>query len=154
MGDHSLYGLALGTTVSDKLGVELVLGAGSGELELVGGTAIKLESTTLLADLRGRIGIAGGEDASLGLVFGGGYTNYKVGLFDLADENDQGAFLGRLTGVGGLDVRAGLSDRVKLTVSALDRIHISGLAFDGIGEGSEKTQHDLTFTAGLRFPLN
>ncbi|MEO6463167.1 MAG: outer membrane beta-barrel protein [Candidatus Eisenbacteria bacterium] len=154
MGNHSVYGLSLGTTVSDRLGVELALGAGSGKIELIGGGELfELESTMLFADLRGRVGLAGGEDASLGLVLGGGYTNYKIGIFDLAEENDQGKFLGRLTGVAGLDVRAGLSDRVKLTVSALDRIHVSGIALD-TAEGSEKTQHDLMFTAGLRFPLD
>ena len=153
MSDHSVYGLSLGTSVSENLGVELAIAGGSGEIEVVGATALKLESTMLLADLRGRIGVAGGEDASLGLVAGVGYTNFKIGLFDFAEENDQGKFLGRLTGVGGLDVRASLSDRVKLTVSALDRIHVQGVGLD-LGEASEKTQHDLTFTAGLRFPLN
>ena len=45
-----------------------------------------------------------------------------------------------------------MSDRLHLTVSAIDRVHEQGLVAEGL-DLAEKTQHDLLFSAGLRFPL-
>jgi hypothetical protein len=151
MAGHSVLGLSLGTSVSDRLGLELSLAAGSGTMEYF---ARELKSTVLLADVRGRWAIRGNEDASLGLVVGGGYTDFDVGYFESLEDVGLASFVGRLTGIAGLDVRGRLSDRVHLTVSALDRIHDQGASHYSWREAPEKLQHDVMFTAGLRFPLD
>jgi len=157
MGDHSVYGLTIGRAVAERFGVELALGAGSGHLEAIGGDAFEFGSTVLIADLRGRFRLAGDASTSLGLVVGGAYTNYKVGYFDFAeDQLDEDVFDPTFGGVAGLDVRAGLSDRLALTVTALDRFHGSGVNTDSEALGTEiedKSQHDFMFTAGLKFEL-
>lgn len=154
MQTHTMYGLSLGTSLSDAIGLELAAAAGTGKMEAVGGTALQIASTAFLADLRSRLRIAGGDDGNLGVVLGVGYTDFKLGLFDFAKESGQGDFFGRLTGVGGLDVRANLSDHVHLTVSMLDRIHAQGVSLTGLTATKKDTQHDIHVMAGLRFPLD
>lgn len=155
MQTHTVYGLTLGSSLSDKLGMEVVLGTGTGKLELVGGsTAIELASTIYLADLRGRLRLLGDSQSSLSGVVGVGYTDFAVGLFDLAEETELGTFIGRVTGVVGAEIQNSFSDRVRLNVTMVDRIHASGIALDSFGgEPIKKTQNDITITAGLTFGI-
>ena len=151
---HTVYGLTLGSSLSDKLGMEVVLGTGTGKLELVGGTQIELASTVFFADLRGRLRLLGGSQSSLSGVLGVGYTDFAVGIFDLADETDQGTFIGRATGVVGAEIQSSLSDRVRLNVTMVDRIHASGMGLNVFGgEPIRKTQNNITVTAGLTFGM-
>jgi hypothetical protein len=152
MKTHTIYGLDVEHSLSPKLGIDLVLATGTGSMEVVGGTSFSLASTAFIADLRGRMRLMGTEDDNLGLVLGVGYTDFNSGLFDLAHETDQGTFIGRLTGIAGVDLHGHLTDRLGLKAVFVDRIHVSGLQIDGISgqPGSiEKTQNDLCITAGL-----
>jgi hypothetical protein len=156
MQTHTVYGLSLGTSLSRRIGVEAVLGAGTGKLEFVGGTALALGSTAFIADLRGRMRLLGSDQTQLGLVLGVGYTDFKLGLLDLANEIDQGDYIGRLTGVAGVDLRGDLGDRLHLKFVMVDRIHAQGLSIEGltgIDGVSEKTQNDIVATVGLTFSL-
>ena len=150
---HTIYGLGIGTSVSEKLGVELVLGAGSGALEVVSTEALTLASTLLIADVRGNFRILGNDQAGLGLVGGVGYTMQKIGLFDYAELSDAGEFKGKLTGIVGLGFDAEVSDRMGLSVDMVDRIRRQGIEVDGATGLNEPTQHDVTITAGLSFGL-
>ena len=154
MQTHTVYGLTLGTSLNEKAGLEFVLGAGTGKLELVGGTAFELASTVYIADVRGRLRLLGDSQSSLSAVLGVGYTDFSIGLFDLAEETDLGSFIGRATGVAGAEVRSDLSDRVHLNVTLVDRVHDSGVGLNLFGsEVVQKTQNDITVTAGLTFGL-
>jgi len=151
---HTVYGLALSCPMKDKIGLEVVLGTGTGKLELVGGTIAPLASTLFMADLRGRVRLLGNEQSHLAGVLGVGYTDFNVGLFDLAHETGQGTYLGRLTGIVGAEVHGSVSDQMHLNISIVDRIHESGVAlYTGGLTGSKKTQNDIVATAGLSFPL-
>lgn len=151
---HTVYGLAISTSMSEKFGAELVLGAGSGDLEVVGGsTVLALNSTVLIADLRGKYRISGNDDASIGLVGGVGYTTQKIGLFDYAQTNDLGEFKAKLTGIVGLSFDAALSDRLHLSMEMVDRIREQGIVIENTTGIKEPTQHDVTVTAGLSFAL-
>lgn len=154
METHTVYGLTFASSLNEKLGMEVVLGTGTGKLELVGGDRFELASTAYFADLRGRIRLLGGSQSSLSGVLGVGYTDFAVGLFDLAEETDLGTFIGRVTGVLGAEVQSSLSDRVHLNVTMVDRIHAAGIALNGFGsEPIQKTQNDITITAGLTFGM-
>jgi hypothetical protein len=155
MQTHTVYGLSLGT-VAGGIGVEAVLGVGTGKMELLGGSdVILLQSTAFMADLRGRLRLLGVDESQLGLVLGVGYTDHKLGLFDVANETNVGDYVGRLTGVAGVDLRSDLSERLHLRVSVVDRIHKHGISITGLGGPgvSEKTQNDIVTTAGLAFSL-
>jgi hypothetical protein len=154
MQSHTVYGLALSTPLTEKIGGELVLGTGTGKMEIVGGTTtLDLGSTLFFADLRGRIRLLGSDQSSLGGVLGVGYTDFKTGLFDLAHETDLGDFFGRLTGVAGAELHSNLSERLRLNVTVVDRVHVSGIGIDLGAESSKKTQNDIMATAGLTFGL-
>ena len=151
---HTVYGLALGTSFTDRFGAELVLGAGSGSIEVIGGSdVLDIASTLLIADARGRFRIAGGDQANIGLVGGVGYTTQKIALFDYAELTDAGKFEGKLTGILGLSFGAALSDRLRLSMEMVDRIREPGIVLTGATGLREPTQHDVTVTAGLSFPL-
>ena len=150
---HTVYGLGVGTSLAGRFGVELVAGAGSGKIEVVSVSALNLASTLLFADLRGKVRIAGGDQANIGIVGGVGYTTQKIGLFDYAKISDTGEFKGKVTGVAGLSFGAALSDRLHLAMEMVDRIRRQGVVVDGATNLTEPTQHDLTITAGLSFPL-
>jgi len=152
MKTHTIYGLDLQHNLSPRLGVDIVLATGTGSMEVVGGsTALELASTAFIADLRGRLRLMGEEDNNLGLVLGVGYTDFNSGLFDFAHETDAGTFLGRLTGIAGVDLHGRLTDRIGLKAVFVDRVHVSGLSINGIsGPGNvDKTQNDLTITGGI-----
>lgn len=152
---HTVYGLGISHSLSSKLGVELVAGAGTGSIEVVGGsTALELASTLLFADVRGKFRLMGSDDANIGLVGGVGYTTQKIGLFDYAKLSDSGEFKGKLTGVVGLSFGAALSDRLRLSMEMVDRIREQGIVIEGSTGLNEPTQHDVTVTAGLSFPLS
>src|SRR5690606_37961761 len=83
---HTLYGLRAGTALSERLAVEAVLAVGSGSLEGIGADVFEFGSTMLLADLRGRLRVAGGREAGLVLVGGIGYTDHDVSFLAVAEE--------------------------------------------------------------------
>lgn len=151
---HAIYGLSIGTSFSDRFGAEVVLGAGTGAIEVVSTEVLELASTLLIADVRGNFRFMGNDQAGLGLVGGVGYTMQKVGLFDYAALADQGEFKGKLTGIVGLGFDAEVSDRFGLSVEMVDRIRQQGIDVPGATGLNEPTQHDVTITAGLSFPLN
>ena len=110
--------------------------------------------TLLLADLRGKVRIAGGDQGNIGILGGIGYTTQKIGLFDFAKRTDAGEFKGKLTGVVGLSFGAALSDRLHLSMEMVDRIRQQGAELTATTTGLvEPTQHDVMITAGLSFPL-
>ena len=89
MRTHKIYGLDVEHSLSQKLGVDLVLATGTGSMEVVGGAVVQeLASTAFIADLRARMRLVGKEDGNLGLVLGVGYTDFNSGLFDFAHETD------------------------------------------------------------------
>jgi len=151
---HTVYGLALDHSLSSRFGLELVAGAGTGAIEVVSTDALELASTLLFADARGKFRIAGNDDANLGLVGGVGYTTQKIGLFDFAKLTGSGEFKGKLTGILGLSFGAALSDRLRLSMEMVDRIREQGIVIEGSTGLTEPTQHDVTITAGLSFPLS
>jgi len=154
MQTHTVYGLGLGTSLTKRIGGEMVLGAGTGKMELQGsGSSFAFSTTMFFADLRARARLLGGDRSSLGLVLGVGYTDFKLGLFDLANETDQGDYIGRLTGVAGVDVRTQLNDRLALKLVMVDRLHKEGVGLDLGSEFSKKNQNDVFATAGLAFTL-
>ena len=154
MQTHTVSGVSLGTSLTQKIGAEVVLGTGTGKMEIVSTTQLSLASTLFFADLRGRIRLLGGDQSSLSGVLGVGYTDFNIGLFDLAHETDQGTFIGRLTGVAGAEIHGELSDRVHLNVSVVDRVHDQGVGLNLFGAAaSKKTQNDIMATAGLTFAL-
>jgi hypothetical protein len=154
MQTHTVYGLALGCPLKDKIGGELVLGTGTGKMEIVGGsTALQLASTLFMVDLRGRVRLLGTERSHLAGVLGVGYTDFNSGLFDLAHESDLGTFIGRVTGIGGAEFHGELSDQAHLHISLVDRVHAAGVSLNSGLDGSRKTQNDLMATAGLSFSL-
>ena len=151
---HTVYGLGVGASFSRRFGAEVVAAAGTGSIEVVGSTALQLASTLLLADLRGKVRIAGGDQSNIGLVAGVGYTTQKIGLFDFAKRTNAGEFKGKLTAVLGLSFGAALSDRLHLSMEMVDRIREQGIVLTGTSTGLvEPTQHDVVVTAGLSFPL-
>lgn len=152
MKTHTIYGLDLEHHLSPRLGVDIVLATGTGSMEVVGGSSVlELASTAFIADLRGRLRLMGDDENNLGLVLGVGYTDFNSGLFDFAHETDAGTFLGRLTGIGGVDLHGRLTDRIGLKAVFVDRVHVSGLSINGAtGPGNvDKTQNDLTITGGI-----
>jgi hypothetical protein len=154
MQTHTVYGLMLSCPLKDKIGGELVLGTGTGKMEIVGGsTALPLASTLFMVDLRGRMRLLGTERSHLAGVLGVGYTDFNSGLFDLAHETDQGTFIGRLTGIVGAEIHGDLTDQAHLNIGLVDRIHDAGVGLSSGLDGSEKTQNDLVATAGLSFSL-
>ncbi|HEX5030719.1 MAG TPA: hypothetical protein VFX78_04585 [Candidatus Eisenbacteria bacterium] len=152
MKTHTIYGLDVEHSLSPRMSLGAVLATGTGSMEVVGGTtALEIGSTAFIADLRGRFRLMGTEDDNLGLVLGVGYTDFNSGLLDLAHETDTGTFLGRLTGIAGVDLHGRLTDRLGLKAVFVDRIHVSGLSASGLTgpDNVEKTQNDLCITAGL-----
>jgi len=155
MQSHTVYGFALGSELSPRLGLEAVLGVGTGKLELVGGGEnLIMGSTMYMADVRANVRLAGSDGARLGLLLGGGYTDVETGIFDLADETDAGTFQGRLTGVAGLGMRGRLSDRLHARVEVVDRIHLQGAKLEDTTAFAEKTQNDIVATLGLMIVIH
>ena len=152
---HTIYGLSFGCPMKDKIGAEIVLATGTGKMEVIGGTtSLSLGSTAFIADLRGRYRLLGNEGSHLAGVLGVGYTDYNIGLFDLAHETGQGTYIGRLTGIVGAEVHGSLSDQMHVNISLVDRIHESGIGLNLGGlDGSQKTQNDLNATLGIAFGL-
>jgi hypothetical protein len=155
MQAQTIYGVAISKSMSPRFGLALAAGAGTGELEAVsGGNPLVLRSSLWFADLRARLRVMGNDDADLGAVFGAGWTQYSMGLFDAAHVGDPNTELkGTFTAIVGLGTRAKLGSHLTLAVSALDRIHKQGIDAPGLGSFEERTQHDMTFAAGLAFPL-
>ena len=154
MQTYTVYGLGLSTSLTQRIEGEVTLGAGTGKLELFGtGEGFYFPATMFFADLRARTRLLGGDHSSLGLVLGVGYTDFKMGLFDLGHETNLGDFIGRLTGVAGVDVRTKLSDRLNLKVVIVDRIHKHGVGLEFGPDFAEDTQNDVFATAGLSFAL-
>lgn len=153
MRAHTLYGLRVGAALSERLAIEVALAAGPGSLEGIGADVFDFGSTMLLADLRGRLRIAGDGDAGLVFVGGIGYTDHDVSFLAVAEEVGYGSFKGRLTGVAGLGFESRLGRRLRVSLDLLDRIHAQGIDAPGVVEGVEKTQHDVVVSAGLRLPL-
>jgi hypothetical protein len=153
---HTIYGVRITKPMSPSLGVEFAFGAGSGTLEAVSAEVFELQTAVYFADLRARFRVAGDDNTQVGAILGAGWTQYSSGLFDAAHEgDDETSFKGTVTGIFGLGMTAKLSDRITLSVDATDRIHEQGIDAPGLSTGqfADKLQHDLTFSAGLSFPL-
>lgn len=153
MRPHTLYGLRAGTALSERLTVEAALAVGSGSLEGIGADVFEFGSTMFLADLRGRLRIAGGREAGLVLVGGIGYTDQDVSFLAVAEEVGYGSFQGKVTGIAGVGVEGRLGGRLRVSLDLLDRIHAQGIEAPGLVEGVKKTQHDVVVTAGVSVPL-
>lgn len=152
---HKIFGLALSTPVASRFAVELTTALGDGEMELVGTDAVRIASSVVLADLRGKLRLLGGDDAQVSLIAGVGYTQFRNGLFDALNQQDEDTqYAATIAGIAGLGLRARLTDRLFITVDAVDRIHEHGVDTPaGLTGFEEEMQHDMTLTAGLTFPL-
>jgi hypothetical protein len=153
---QTIYGVRFGKPMSPSLGLELALGAGSGTIQAASVDLLDIKTSVYFADLRARLRVAGDDDTQLGVIAGAGWTQFSSGLFDAAHEGDPDTrFKGTVTGIFGLGLTAKLSDRITLSVDATDRIHEQGIDAPGLSTGqfNDKLQHDLTFSAGLAFPL-
>jgi hypothetical protein len=155
MQAQTIFGVRVTRPMSPSLGLELALGAGSGSFQVVSTELIDLKTSVYFADLRVNLRVAGNDDARLGVVAGAGWTQYTSGLFDAAHEGDPDTQLkGTVTGMIGLGLKARLGGRLTLSLDALDRIHEQGIDAPAITAGlNELLQHDVTFSAGLAFPL-
>jgi hypothetical protein len=156
MQAHTIYGVRVTKPMSPSLGVEFAFGAGSGSLEAVSTEVFELQTAVYFADLRARFRVAGDDNTQVGAILGAGWTQFSSGLFDAAHEADEDTrFKGTVTGILGLGLTAKLGDRITLSVDATDRIHEQGIDAPGLSTGqfNDKLQHDLTFSAGLAFPL-
>jgi hypothetical protein len=154
MEPHKILGAAFGAVLSDRIALELLAGVGGGKFEITGTESFALGSAVWFTDLRGRLRIAGGDAAQIGLLAGLGYTQFRNGILDTVHEVDEDVeFKGTFTTLVGLGVRARLTDRVVLTVDGVDRIHKQGLESPNLTNVIEPTQHDMAVTAGLTFPL-
>lgn len=156
MQSHAIYGFRVAKPMSPSLGIELAFGAGSGTLEGVSTEVLELKTAVYFADLRARLRVAGDDDTELGAIVGAGWTQFSSGLFDAANEaDDETKFKGTVTGIFGLGLTAKLGGRVTLSVDLTDRIHEQGIDAPGLSSDqfTDKLQHDLTFSAGLAFPL-
>jgi hypothetical protein len=154
MQAHTIYGVRIGKPMSPALDLELAAGAGSGDFQAVATETIDLKTSVYFADLRANLRVAGNEDARLSAIAGAGWTQYSSGLFDAAHEGDPDTRLkGTITGMIGLGLRATLGSRLTLSVDVLDRIHEQGIEAPGLSGQTEPLQHDITFSAGLSFPL-
>jgi hypothetical protein len=152
MKTHTVYGLAVGTSLTQRIGAEAVLGAGTGNLETVGGDIFTIASTMFIADLRAHVRVAGTDRSQLGIILGVGYTDFDTGAFDAAEEFGFGVFLGRLTGIAGVGLRRELSDRVGLRFDIVDRLHDQGAEVFG-SDDPEKTQNDIVATIGISYGM-
>lgn len=155
MQTQQIFGVRFAKPMSPTLGLELALGAGSGNFQIVSSDVIDLKTSVYFADVRANLRVAGNDDAQLGVVAGAGWTQFTSGLFDAAHEGDPDTQLkGTATGMIGLALKAKLGSRLTLSVDAMDRIHQQGVDAPGITSGlTELLQHDVTVSAGLSFPL-
>jgi hypothetical protein len=156
MQAHTIYGFRLTRPMSPSLGLELALGAGSGEMQVASTEVIDLKFAVWFADLRARLRVAGNDDTQLGIIAGAGWTQYSSGFFDAAHEADEDTkFAGTVTGIVGLGFRAKVTDRLIFSFDATDRIHEQGIDAAGLAtdQYAKYLQHDATFTFGLTFPL-
>ncbi|HET7042139.1 MAG TPA: hypothetical protein VFI13_08960 [Gemmatimonadales bacterium] len=153
---HTVYGLRLAKQMSPSFGLQFQGGTGKGGFEAVAGaTPITLTSTVWFADLRGRLRLLGNNDANLGLLVGAGWTQYKMGLFDAAHVLDSGTKLaGRVTGIVGFGFKGHLTGNASFTADLTDRIHEQPMEAAFLSSSViTPTQHDLSTSFGLNFPL-
>lgn len=153
---HTIYGLRISKEMSPSLALQLQGGIGKGGFEAIAGSApIELESSVYFADLRLRLRIAGSDATNLGVIGGAGWTQFKNGLFDTAHaQNSANKLAGKFTGVVGLGMKAHLTGDASFTADLTDRIHAQPVEAPGLsGNVIEPTQHDLTMSFGLNFPL-
>ena len=153
---HTIYGLRVTKQMSPSLALQLQGGVGKGGFEAIAGsTPIQLESSVYFADVRVRFRIAGSDANNLGLIGGAGWTQFKNGLFDTAHEqNSANKLAGKFTGIVGLGMKAHLTGDASFTADLTDRIHAQPVEAPGLaGSVIEPTQHDLTMSFGLNFPL-
>lgn len=154
MTAHTIYGLRISKQMSPALALQLQGGIGKGSLEaFAGSTPLQLESSLYFADLRLRFRIAGSDATNLGIIGGAGWTQFKDGFFDTLHEEDNSSKLaGKFTGIAGLGMKAHLTGDASFTADLTDRIHAQPIEATGV-TGIMPTQHDLTMTFGLNFPL-
>ena len=154
MQTHTVYGLSLGAAVTPSVGAEVVLGTGTGKMEIFEGSAlIPLSTTLFIADLRGTLRLVGNDESRLAAVLGIGYTDFNNGYFDLAHEERAGTFIGRATGIAGVELRHQVADRARLSMVLVDRVHDGGIGLNFSSGAVRKTQNDLMATLGLTFGL-
>lgn len=151
---HTVFGLQLGKQITPTLGLQVQGGVGNGDLEIASGAPARIQSAVWFADVRAKFRLMGNADAKLLAIAGAGWTQYSVGLFEVAHETDDSTkFAGKLTGLIGLGSKVRLGSRIFLSADLTDRIHGDGVEAPGLGPLVRKTQHDLTFEAGLAVPL-
>jgi hypothetical protein len=152
---HTLYGLRLVREFSPRFALDLSTAVGHGEFSVLVGQAA---SSVLMADLRGRLRVAG-RDADgatqLSLLFGGGYTRYNNGFYRYAADYQTYDGEGTLTGVGGLHFSIRRQRLGTIELEVVDRVHGSGIrVLDTLSPKlPHRTQHDLTFAIGYKLPL-
>lgn len=157
MQAHTIIGFRLARPMSSKLGLELAVGAGSGEMQAItSGDYPQIKTAVWFADLQARVRLAGNDDANVGAIVGAGWTQFSSGLFDAAHEADENtSFAGRVTGIVGLGFHGKLGEHVLVSFDATDRIHEQGIDAPGLDtdQYTKYLQHDATFTFGLAIPL-
>ena len=152
---QTLYGLRFAKELTPTVALQLQGGVGKGDMEIISGsTPLTLATSLWFADVRARVRIIGPDRANLGVLVGAGWTQFKMGLFDVAHIQNSGNELkGKATGIVGLGVRAHLTGDAAFTADLTDRIHSQPIAAAGLTNAIEPTQHDLAMTFGLNFPL-
>lgn len=157
MTAHTIYGLRVSRQMSPTLALQLQGGAGKGSFEAASGsTQIVLSSTLWFADLRGRLRLVGSDETNLGLIAGAGWTQFKMGLFDAAHSSDPNTKLaGKVTGIVGLGFKGKLTGSSAFTMDLTDRIHAQPIEASFLSGSTvqKPTQHNVTATFGLNFPL-
>lgn len=154
---HTVYGLRLSKQMSPTVTLQVQGGVGKGKFEAASGsTQLVLSSELWFADVRGRLRLLGTDETNLGLLAGAGWTQFKMGLFDAVHAGTPDTKLnGKATGIIGLGVKGRLTGSTAFTMDLTDRIFSQPIeaAFLSGSTVEKPTQHDLTASFGLNFPL-
>jgi hypothetical protein len=152
---HTLYGLRVVREFSPRFALDLSTAVGHGEFSVLVGQAA---SSVLMADLRGRLRVAGRDTESstqLSLLLGGGYTRYNNGYYRYAADYQYFDGEGTWTGVGGLHFAIRRPRLGTIELEVVDRVHASGIrVLDTLSPKlPHRTQHDLTVAVGYKLPI-
>ncbi|MDP9144885.1 MAG: hypothetical protein M3N43_09365 [Actinomycetota bacterium] len=157
MTEHRIAGIRVAGTLSRAIALDAQLGVGAGDWESFDGTTsafFKFPADLWFGDVRLRVRVVGTDAASIEGIAGVGYAKWTTGLFEVLEVAGAGfSFKGVMVGTLGFGFRARVGDRARLTMDLTDRIHAQVLDAALGPEVVQPTQHDLTVTAGVAFPV-
>jgi hypothetical protein len=154
--DATAYGARVGIWLAPRIGVEGSVLVGSSSIQLIGGTLLNLDATTMQLDLRARIRLNDpASDNGFDAIVGVGMNDLNDGLSD-AGESIGLESPSTVEFVIGLGATISVSDHIRLRFDAEDHIHDSNYEIDETAFGSPvetNSQNDLVFALGVVIPL-